>query len=78
MLQTMASFFMAFMCSWLMTSTLPVAVTKMSPTGAASSMVTTRKPSIAACRAQIGSISVTNTVAPMPRRAWAQPLPTSP
>ena len=46
--------------------------------GAASSMVTTRYPSMAACRAQMGSISVTRTVAPMPRRAWAQPLPTSP
>merc|ERR1719195_1875352 len=31
-----------------------------------------------ACKAQIGSHSVTNTRAPPPRRAKAQPLPTSP
>jgi hypothetical protein len=41
MLQTMASFFMAFMWSTVMTSTLPVAVTKMSALSAAYSMVTT-------------------------------------
>ena len=45
---------------------------------AAVSMVTTRKPSIAACSAQMGSISVTQTVAPSPRSDCAQPLPTSP
>src|SRR6266567_2736663 len=33
---------------------------------------------MAACRAQIGSISVTTTRAPWPRRLSAQPLPTSP
>ena len=66
------------MCSMPMTRALPVAVTKMSPTGAASSMVTTRKPSIAAWSAQMGSISVTQTIAPSERRACAQPLPTSP
>jgi hypothetical protein len=38
----------------------------------------TWKPSIAACSAQIGSISVTMTRAPWPRSASAQPLPTSP
>merc|ERR1719182_523900 len=31
-----------------------------------------------ACKAQMGSISVTTTRAPQPRMAWAQPLPTSP
>lgn len=35
-------------------------------------------PSIAACRALMGSISVTMTLAPKPRRAWTHPLPTSP
>jgi len=33
---------------------------------------------IAACSALIGSISVTMTRQPCPRRLWAQPLPTSP
>ncbi len=33
---------------------------------------------MAACSAQIGSISVTTTRAPWPRRLSAQPLPTSP
>ena len=42
MLQTMASSFMATMCSWRMTSLLPVVVTKMSALSAAYSMVTTR------------------------------------
>ena len=42
------------------------------------STVFTSKPSIAACRAQIGSISVTITRAPYERIDAAQPLPTSP
>src|SRR6266849_4659264 len=41
MLQTMARSFIARMCSMVMMSLLPVAVTKMSARGAASSMVTT-------------------------------------
>ncbi len=41
MLQTMARCFIARMCSMVITSLLPVAVTKMSAWGAASSMVTT-------------------------------------
>src|SRR5436189_7069 len=61
-----------------MTSLLPVAVTKMSALGNASSMVATAKPSIAAWSAQIGSISVTMTRAPAPLSDWAEPLPTSP
>ena len=40
-LQTMARCFILRMWSMVMTSTLPVAVTKMSARGAASSMVTT-------------------------------------
>src|SRR3546814_3341394 len=61
MLQTIAIFFMPAICSAVMTSALPVAVTKMSERLTASSIVTTSKPSIAACSAQIGSISVTST-----------------
>ena len=41
-------------------------------------MVTTSKPSIAACRAQIGSTSVTSTRAPYERMECEHPLPTSP
>ena len=55
-----------------------VAVTNILARGAASSIVTTRKPSIDACNAQIGSISVIQTVAPKPRSDCAHPLPTSP
>jgi hypothetical protein len=38
----------------------------------------TSKPSIAACSAQIGSISVTVTIDPAPLNEAAVPLPTSP
>src|SRR5690606_14751881 len=38
----------------------------------------TSYPSIAACRAHIGSISVTVTIDPAPRKDAAVPLPTSP
>ena len=41
MLQTMAPSFIFSMCSPRITSRQPVAVTKMSPTGASSSMVST-------------------------------------
>ena len=57
-----------------MTSAFPVAVTKMSARVTASSIVTTSKPSIAACSAQIGSISVTMTRAPPLRSDWARAL----
>src|SRR5580658_7843143 len=50
----------------------------MSPRPSVSSTVVTSKPSIAACSALIGSISVTTTRAPMPRSECAEPLPTSP
>ena len=78
MLPTIAMSFIARMWSRVMTSRLPVAVMKMSARGAASSIVTTSKPSIAACSAQIGSTSVTMTRAPAPRSEAAEPLPTSP
>ena len=45
----------------VITSTFPVAVTKISALSAALSIVLTSNPSIAAWRAQIGSISVTTT-----------------
>src|SRR5664280_1108480 len=61
-----------------MTSLLPVVVTKMSAVPTTSSRVATWYPSMAACRAQIGSISVTTTRAPCPHSDSAHPLPTSP
>ncbi|MNN46840.1 hypothetical protein D3C81_1612390 [compost metagenome] len=64
MLQTMAWSFIALRCSMRMMSLLPVVVTYRSARPRVDSMVLTSKPSIAACRAQIGSISVTTTRAP--------------
>ena len=64
MLQTMASSGICWMCLTVMMSRQPVAVTKMLPREAASSIVVTSYPSIAACNAQIGSISVISTRAP--------------
>src|SRR5256714_7609860 len=78
MLPTMAWCFMRDMCSAVITFLLPVAVTKMSACSTMSSIVVTWYPSIAACNAQIGSISVMTTRAPCPRSDSAQPLPTSP
>ena len=46
--------------------------------GLVSSTVVTSNPSIAACKALMGSISVTMTRAPKPRSECAEPLPTSP
>merc|ERR1712226_731610 len=74
----MALFFMAFMCSNLMILKFPVVDTKMSASPTTDSMVTTWNPSMQACNAQMGSISVTRTRAPAPLMAKAQPLPTSP
>src|ERR1039457_4496723 len=78
MLPTMAWCFIFDMCSAVMTSLLPVAETKMSASPTMSSNVVTWYPSMAACSAQIGSISVTTTRAPWPASDSAQPLPTSP
>merc|ERR1719288_69245 len=77
MLPTIALFFMAFMCAKVMMSKLPVAEVKMSISPTTDSKVTTWKPSIHACSAQMGSISVTRTRAPAPLMAKAHPLPTS-
>ena len=60
------------------TSLQPVAVTKMSPYFAASSMGMTRKFSMVASRALKGSTSVTITSAPMPLARMAMPLPHQP
>ncbi|SKW05577.1 Uncharacterised protein [Mycobacteroides abscessus subsp. abscessus] len=59
MLPRIAWSFMAFMCSSRMMSKLPVAVTTMSASPMACSTVTTSNPSMSACSALIGSISVT-------------------
>jgi len=50
----------------------------MSASLTASAIFFTSKPSIAACNAQIGSISVTITRQPEPCKEAAEPLPTSP
>src|SRR3989440_7906499 len=78
MLPTIAWCFIRDMCSAVITSLQPVAVTKMSAVSTTSSIVATWYPSIAAWSAQIGSTSVTITRAPWPRSDSAQPLPTSP
>src|SRR6185312_14348368 len=77
-LQTTAPSFIAVKCSALMTLVLPVSVQKMSPIGAASAIVITRKPSMVASSALSGSISVTMTLAPCPRARMATPRPHQP
>ena len=78
MLQTIVLSFIASKCFCPTMLQLPVAVTTISTIGMAVSKVSTWKPSIAACNAQIGSTSVTMTLAPAPRKDSAEPLPTSP
>ena len=78
MLQTMALCFIRSMSSVVKMSVLPVEDTNTSAVSTTSSSVVTWNPSIAACRALIGSISVTITRQPWPRRLCAHPLPTSP
>merc|ERR1712113_1041084 len=78
MFPTMALFFIFFMCSKVMILKFPVVVVKISISPTTDSKVTTWNPSMQACKAQIGSISVINTRAPAPRMANAQPFPTSP
>ena len=78
MLATIAWCFIRAMCSAVMMPLLPVVVMKMSARSRTSSRRATWKPSMAACRAQIGSTSATITRAPWPLSDWAQPLPTSP
>src|SRR5215217_692250 len=78
MLQTMALSFIALKCSPVIKSRQPEAVTIMSASLTASIIFLTSKPTIAACNAQIGSISVTITRQPAPANEAAEPLPTSP
>mmetsp|Transcript_13946 Transcript_13946/g.52301 ORF Transcript_13946/g.52301 Transcript_13946/m.52301 type:complete len:207 (+) Transcript_13946:542-1162(+) len=78
MLPTIALFFILAMCSTMMMSLLPVVVMKISAVLTQSSMGATWNPSMAACRAQMGSISETMTRAPAAFMACAEPLPTSP
>ena len=77
-LPTIALCFIWAMCSTMMMSRPPVVVMKMSALDTTSSTRTTCRPSMAACSAQIGSISVTTTRAPWPRSDSTAPLPTSP
>ena len=58
--------------------TPPVRVMNMSPTEAASSIVITLCPSIAASSARTGLTSVTMVLAPMPLARMATPLPHQP
>ena len=78
MLQTMALSLSDLKCASVIMSLLPVAVTTISASLTASIIFLTSKPSIAACKAQIGSTSETITLAPAPRREAADPFPTSP
>merc|ERR1711887_173924 len=78
MLHTMASFFICMKCLPVKISLQPVVVTKMLQLLTQSSTVVTSYPSMAACRALIGSTSVIMTRHPNPRRDCADPLPTSP
>ena len=59
-------------------SLFPVVVIIISALPTTVSNFFTSKPSIAACKAQIGSISVTVTIEPAPRNEAAVPFPTSP
>ena len=77
-LQTTALCFIARKCSSVMISLFPVAVTTISASFTASLIFFTSYPSMAACRAQIGSISVTITLTPTLLSDSAEPLPTSP
>src|SRR5438132_1600951 len=66
-LATMAPSFITSKCSLVSTFLLPVTVQKTSPIFAASFMDITRKPSITASSAFVGSTSVMTTSAPAPR-----------
>ncbi len=70
-----AIFHVLEMLACAITFLLPVTVQKTSPSLAASSMGITRKPSITASSAFVGSTSVTMTSAPMPRARDGQAAP---
>ncbi len=69
---------MTLKCSPVIRSRQPEPVTIISASLTASIIFFTSKPCIAACSAQIGSISVTITRQPAPLKEAAEPLPTSP
>ena len=77
-LARMALCFIFSKCLAVMTSRQPVAVTKISPIGAASSIVITRNPSITASSARKGFTSVTITFAPSPFARIAMPFEQKP
>src|SRR5690242_5742845 len=70
--------FIFLICSSLITLLEPVHVTKTSPNEAKSDNGLTSNPSMCASRALIGSISLTDTIAPIPRALTQTPLPTQP
>src|SRR5690606_38984941 len=78
MLHTTVLSFMDLKCSALTISRLPVVVTTMSASFTAFANFLTSYPSMAACNAQIGSISVTITRTPALLSDSAEPFPTSP
>ena len=78
MLATITLSFIASKCSARTMSLFPVVVITISEFPTTVSNFLTSKPSIAACKAQIGSISVTVTIEPAPLKDAAVPFPTSP
>merc|ERR1719431_1912497 len=78
MLHTIQPFFILSMLSLVTTFLFPVAVMTMSTFCTTSDNLTTWNPSMQACRAQMGSISVTKTTQPMFFKDWQQPFPTWP
>jgi len=75
---TIALFFIYDICVAKIIFLFPVHVTNISPSLTIVSNFTTAYPSIHAYNAQIGSTSVTYTLAPADFIALAHPLPTSP
>ena len=78
MLATIAPSFMAPKCSFRITFTSPVTVTKKSPIRAACAIGMTRYPSMTASSARRGSTSTMTTFAPMPWARIATPRPHQP
>ncbi len=77
-LEMMAPSFIRSKCSLVSTLLLPVTVQNTSPSLAASVIDITRKPSMTASSAFVGSTSVTITSAPAPRARLANPRPHQP
>lgn len=78
MFPTIALFFIQAISLAMMMFLLPVVVMKISASLITFYKVTTSNPSIQAYKAQMGSTSVTKTLAPHPFKAQAHPFPTSP